>query len=401
MKHERLQNICYFCGRPEKEVGQLLTGLKARICEGCSSQAAGFFEDIYDIEQKEPVSYVEFELPLPREIKDFLDQYIVGQDFAKRVLSVAVYNHYKRVLAQYNGKPVSDALEKSNILLIGETGTGKTLLAKTLAKILKVPFTIADATAITEAGYVGEDVETILTRLVDAAGGDIKAAEIGIVYIDEVDKLARKSENSSLTRDVGGEGVQQALLKILEGSLVYAPPKGGRKHPEQNMLKIDTHNILFICGGAFVGLEKKIASRLNTRTIGFQTEPTQPNEPLLAHVSPADLKAYGMIPEFIGRLPVIAWLDPLSPEALRSILTKPKNALIRQYQTLFELEGIKLEFSDAALDAIVQKALQLGLGARGLRSVCESTMLDIMFDAPGKKLKRIVVNEDQVKSTAA
>jgi ATP-dependent Clp protease ATP-binding subunit ClpX len=397
----KIKDLCYFCGLPETQAGVLVQGKMAKICQTCILDAAALFEVDADKEtdfghQAQTSESFEFgfELMKPAEILAKLDEYVIGQQHAKKVLVVAIYNHYKRILYNRSGNEI----EKSNILLIGETGTGKTFLAKTLAKILKVPFTIADATAITEAGYVGEDVETIITRLVQAAGGNLKAAEMGIVYLDEVDKLARKSENTSLTRDVGGEGVQQALLKILEGSLVYAPPNGGRKHPDQKMLQVNTQNILFICGGAFVGLDKKISSRLDAKPIGFQIPESNPFDAQnpLSEVTPTDLKAFGLIPEFIGRLPVVAWLDPLSPQALRSILTEPKNAILKQYQQLLALDGIELVFEDETLDLIVSKAIDLGLGARGLRSICEKFMLDIMFEAPTQKKKKIVVSPQMI-----
>lgn len=380
---KKKEDHCSFCGRNRSEVQFLISGIEALICENCASQAFRIINEEQE-HQSQKVNETEIELLKPAEIKKHLDEYVIGQNEAKKVLSVAVYNHFKRVLAK--GKSKNDVeLEKSNILLVGETGTGKTLLAKTLAKILKVPFCIADATVLTEAGYVGEDVESVLTRLLQAADYNVAAAERGIVYIDEIDKISRKSDNPSITRDVSGEGVQQALLKILEGSVANVPPQGGRKHPEQKMIQINTDNILFICGGAFEGIDKMIARRLQTQAIGFKNneiKDLQEEHNLLQFVSAADLRTYGLIPEIIGRLPVLCHLNPLDKSALKQILVEPKNALIKQYQHLFNLEGIAVEFEEEVIDLIVETAYNLKLGARGLRSICESIMLDYMYEAP-------------------
>jgi len=388
------ENIkCSFCGRNANEVELMLRGFNANICNICIEEAKKQIDQQGKKSKKTP----KLKLKKPSEIYDFLDQYIIGQDYAKKVLSVAVYNHYKRILNP-NVKDVE--LEKSNILLIGETGTGKTLLAKTIAKLLDVPFAIADATALTEAGYVGEDVETILTRLLQNANYDVKAAEMGIVYIDEIDKISRKSDNPSLTKDVGGEGVQQALLKILEGSIVFVPPEGGRKHPEQEFIHLNTANILFICGGAFDGLEKIIANRVKTSTIGFgasQNAIRDDDKNILQYVAPVDLRKFGLIPEFIGRIPVIATLEPLDNDVLKRILTEPKNALVKQYKVLFEIDNIELEFSDDALDAIVQKANELKLGARGLRSIMEKIMIDLMYYTPNLDETKIIIDKKFVE----
>ena len=388
------ENIkCSFCGRNANEVELMLRGFNANICNICIEEAKKQIDQQGKKSKKTP----KLKLKKPSEIYDFLDQYIIGQDYAKKVLSVAVYNHYKRILNP-NVKDVE--LEKSNILLIGETGTGKTLLAKTIAKLLDVPFAIADATALTEAGYVGEDVETILTRLLQNANYDVKAAEMGIVYIDEIDKISRKSDNPSLTKDVGGEGVQQALLKILEGSIVFVPPEGGRKHPEQEFIHLNTANILFICGGAFDGLEKIIANRVKTSTIGFgasQNAIRDDDKNILQYVAPVDLRKFGLIPEFIGRIPVIATLEPLDNDVLKRILTEPKNALVKQYKALFEIDNIELEFSDDALDAIVQKANELKLGARGLRSIMEKIMIDLMYYTPNLEESKIIIDKKFVE----
>lgn len=388
------ENIkCSFCGRTANEVELMLRGFNANICNICIEEAKKQIDQQGKKSKKTP----KLKLKKPSEIYDFLDQYIIGQDYAKKVLSVAVYNHYKRILNP-NVKDVE--LEKSNILLIGETGTGKTLLAKTIAKLLDVPFAIADATALTEAGYVGEDVETILTRLLQNANYDVKAAEMGIVYIDEIDKISRRSDNPSLTKDVGGEGVQQALLKILEGSIVFVPPEGGRKHPEQEFIHLNTANILFICGGAFDGLEKIIANRVKTSTIGFgasQNAIRDDDKDILQYVAPVDLRKFGLIPEFIGRIPVIATLEPLDNDVLKRILTEPKNALVKQYKALFEIDNIELEFSDDALDAIVQKANELKLGARGLRSIMEKIMIDLMYYTPNLDESKIIIDKKFVE----
>ncbi|MCQ2253697.1 MAG: ATP-dependent Clp protease ATP-binding subunit ClpX [Bacteroidales bacterium] len=383
---------CSFCGRPKSETELLIEGQDAYICNYCIAQAHEIVAS--ELESRESVNASgtpDFSYK-PADIKKYLDQYVIGQDQAKKSLCVAVYNHYKRVAQKVKSDEVE--IEKSNIILVGRTGTGKTLLAKTIAKLLNVPFTIVDATVLTEAGYVGEDVESLLTRLLQACDYNVKQAERGIVFIDEIDKIARKGDNPSITRDVSGEGVQQGLLKILEGSIVNVPPNGGRKHPDQKMIAVNTKDILFICGGAFDGIEKKIAQRLNTEVVGFNN--IRENEKLdrdnfLQYITPTDLKSFGLIPEIIGRLPVLTYLQPLDRDALRNILTEPKNAIIRQYKKLFQMDGVKLDFEPEVLDYIVDVAVAYKLGARGLRSICETIMLDVMYDIPGNNLKQYTV----------
>ena len=388
---------CSFCGSGKQDTLMLIAGLDAHICDKCVAQANQILAEELNVRKNKTDSTVT--LLKPVEIKTHLDQYVIGQDQAKKVLSVAVYNHYKRLGQKIEKDEVE--IEKSNIIMVGETGTGKTLLAKTIAKVLNVPFCICDATVLTEAGYVGEDVESILTRLLQAADYDVAAAERGIVYIDEVDKIARKSDNPSITRDVSGEGVQQALLKILEGTLVNVPPQGGRKHPDQKMIAVNTSNILFIAGGAFDGIEKKIANRLRTQTVGykFDTNDTEVDlKNLYKYITPQDLKAFGLIPELIGRLPVITHLNPLDRETLLSILTEPKNSLIKQYQKLFEYESVKLSFDEEVLEFIVDKAMEFMLGARGLRSICEAIMIDAMYETPsGKTTKELFITLDYAR----
>ena len=386
-KNNRQNRYCMFCGRSEKEVPLLLQGLDACICSECVKIAGEYVSDFNRTVSAEPLAKLD-SLYKPKEIHDFLDQYVIGQDRAKKLLSVAVYNHYKRINNNSESE-VDLELEKSNILMVGPTGTGKTLMAKSIAKLLNVPFTIVDATVLTEAGYVGEDVESILSRLLQEANYDVAKAERGIVFIDEIDKIARKSDNPSITRDVSGEGVQQAMLKLLEGSVVNVPPQGGRKHPDQEFLHVNTQNILFICGGAFEGIERRIAQRLNTQVIGFGAANKKQidKENLLRYVEAQDLRSYGLIPEIIGRLPVITYLDHLDRDALKRILTEPKNALMRQYERMFELDGIKLTVDPEVLDLIVDTSIENKLGARGLRSICESIMTDAMYDAPSSSKK--------------
>jgi ATP-dependent Clp protease ATP-binding subunit ClpX len=386
---------CSFCGRSRDEVKILIAGQEGHICENCVEHAQEII--IQELEQRHEVQTTQyrFNIRKPLEIKDFLDQYVIGQDDAKKILSVAVYNHYKRITQKQQNDDVE--IEKSNIIMVGETGTGKTLLAKTIARLLNVPFAIVDATVFTEAGYVGEDVESMLTRLLQVCNYDVAAAEKGIVYIDELDKIARKGDNPSITRDVSGEGVQQGLLKMLEGTEVLVPPQGGRKHPEQKMIKLNTSNILFICGGAFDGIEKVIARRINTNAIGFnvnKNEQEAQRSNLLQFITAQDLKSFGLIPELLGRLPVVTHLNPLDAQTLRSILTEPKNSLIKQYTRLFSYEGIDLHVEDAVLDFMVQKALEYKLGARGLRSICEHILTDAMFELPGSGVKRLDVTLD-------
>ena len=393
-----MQDKCSFCGRSRSEVDLLISGVDGFICDMCAQQA-------YDIVQEEqrghstPLDMDHIEVKKPIEIKQFMDQYVIGQDEAKKHLAVAVYNHYKRLTQKHSNDDVE--IEKSNIIMVGRTGTGKTLLARTIAKMLHVPFTIVDATVLTEAGYVGEDIESILTRLLQAADYDVDAAEKGIVFIDEIDKIARKGDNPSITRDVSGEGVQQGLLKLLEGSIVNVPPQGGRKHPDQKMIPVNTKNILFICGGAFDGIEKKIAQRMNTQVVGFTASKETgvlDRDNMLQYIAPQDLKSFGLIPEIIGRLPVLTYLEPLDRQALRNILTEPKNAIIRQYVKLFELDNITLNFNEEVFEYIVDKAVEFKLGARGLRSICEAIMTDLMFEIPSQNCESITITKEYAES---
>tara|TARA_B100001248_G_scaffold78153_1_gene56421 strand:+ start:5928 stop:7157 length:1230 start_codon:yes stop_codon:yes gene_type:complete len=379
---------CSFCGKNKQDTNILIAGHSAHICDLCIQQAHEIVKE--DLVSKKSI-IEEFKLLKPKKIKAYLDDFVIGQNDVKKIISVAVYNHYKRILHVENDQDSID-IEKSNIIMVGRTGTGKTLIAKTIAKLLNVPFCIADATVLTEAGYVGEDVESILTRLLQAADYDVSKAERGIVFIDEIDKIARRGDNPSITRDVSGEGVQQAMLKLLEGTIVNVPPQGGRKHPDQKMIALNTNNILFISGGAFDGIEQHISKRMNTRSIGFRSikEDDLDSQNILKYISPVDLKSFGLIPELIGRMPVVSYLNPLNSEALKRILVEPKNALIKQYQKLFEIEGIILTFDRKAIDIIVKKAIEFNLGARGLRSICETIMLDLMYNAPSDKSKKEV-----------
>lgn len=389
---------CSFCGRSENEVAMLMTGLSGNICNECAESAHEMVRETLKKRNSKFGLSME-DLPKPMDIKAFLDQYIIGQDSAKKSLSVVVYNHYKRLLQKDMGDEVE--IEKSNVIMVGSTGTGKTLLARTIAKKLHVPFTIVDATVLTEAGYVGEDIESILTRLLQVADYDVEVAERGIVFIDEIDKIARKSDNPSITRDVSGEGVQQGLLKLLEGSVVNVPPQGGRKHPEQKLIAVNTQNILFICGGAFDGIEKKIASRLNTKTVGYSAAKEVQKidrENLLQYIAPQDLKSFGLIPEIIGRLPILTYLDPLDRDALRRILVEPKNSIVKQYMKLFAMDGVTLSFTNEALDYIVDKAVEYKLGARGLRSLTESVIMDFMYTIPSQQTDKLEITRDIVVS---
>lgn len=417
MSQELDQKHCVLCGRPESEVPFLMQGVDGMVCPECIETAMAILTASQEQEQPEETASEEVlqpqasleAVPKPQQIKEYLDQYIVGQDEAKRYLSVAVYNHYKRLnqteLASSDDQDSEVEIEKSNILLLGPTGTGKTLLAKTIARLLDVPFTIVDATVLTQAGYVGEDIESLLTRLLQAADFDVAAAERGIVFIDEIDKIARKGDNPSITRDVSGEGVQQGLLKLLEGSIVNVPPEGGRKHPHQPFIAVNTQHILFICAGAFEGIERKIAQRLNTRVVGYKSEGAQQTkveeQDLLRYVDARDIKSYGLIPEIIGRLPIITHLNPLSRDTLRMILTEPKNALVRQYRRMFAFDGITLEYTDEALDAIVDKTMEQKLGARGLRSIMEQVMMEAMYSLPSQQITHFTIDKAYVEARLA
>ncbi|MBQ7823771.1 MAG: ATP-dependent Clp protease ATP-binding subunit ClpX [Bacteroidaceae bacterium] len=396
------EDRCSFCGRSRKEVALLISGMSGFICNECAEQADLIVKETFQKKRQadSALGFTKEGLPRPVEIKQFLDQYIIGQDDAKKFISVAVFNHYKRLLQAAEGDKNDVEIEKSNVILVGPTGTGKTLLARTIARMLHVPFTIVDATVLTEAGYVGEDIESLLTRLLQAADYNVDAAERGIVFIDEIDKIARKGDNPSITRDVSGEGVQQGLLKLLEGSVVNVPPQGGRKHPEQKMIPVNTKNILFICGGAFEGIEKRIAQRLNTRVVGYAAGKSRmgiDRDNMLQYITPQDLKSFGLIPEIIGRLPILTYLQPLDRNALRRILTEPKNAIIKQYLKLFEMDGVQLTITDEVLDYIVDKAIEFKLGARGLRSITESIVMDAMFEMPSSGEKELVITLQYAK----
>ncbi len=392
---EKGKRKCSFCGRAEDEVGLLMTGMTGYICNDCVEQAHNILREENLLPKND---FALAELPKPKEIKAFLDEYVIGQDEAKCALAVSVYNHYKRLMQRSDNDDVE--IEKSNIIMVGSTGTGKTLLARTIARLLKVPFTIVDATVLTEAGYVGEDIESLLTRLLQAADYNVEEAERGIVFIDEIDKIARKGDNPSITRDVSGEGVQQGLLKLLEGSVVNVPPQGGRKHPEQKMIPVNTKHILFICGGAFDGIEKKIAQRLNTHVVGYdsvQNRTTLDKEDMMRYVAPQDLRSFGLIPEIIGRLPILTSLRPLTRDTLRRILTEPKNSVIKQYVKLMEMDGVKLTFDTSALDYIVDVAMEYKLGARGLRSIVETIMMDKMFEIPSSGVKSCRITKEYAR----